>query len=107
MFGQHGLIWISNLDKDDWCWTSGDCLQKTAGTRRPWHSKANSDVVFYVAIAGRKPLLYKYGLGIKERVFASPFDSARQPESACACLAAARVLVYMYTCAHLSVASVY
>lgn len=106
MFGQHGLIWISNLDKEDWCWTSGDCLQKTAGTRCLGHPKVNSDVVFYVAIVGRKPLLFKYGLGIKERVFASPFDSARQPESACACLAAARVLVYMYTCAHLSVASV-
>lgn len=61
----------------------GTVCKKTADTRGLGHPKVNSDAVFYVAIAGRKPLLYKYGLGIKEHVFASPFAFARQPESAC------------------------
>lgn len=33
--------------------------KKTADTRCLGHPKVNSDVLFYVAIAGRKPLLYK------------------------------------------------
>lgn len=74
------------------------CKKKTADTRCLGHPKVNSDVLFYVAIAGRKPFLYKYGLGIKEHVFASPFAYARQPKSAGACLAAACASLHVYLC---------